>query len=88
MSTVFTLNPIKLNIISTKNTIKKTVVFIGIVPNEVKNELMKIESSGKYDIKNKNLSQKAKIGDYAVIMAKCEEALKKYPITFNETYIK
>tara|TARA_R110000796_G_scaffold208095_1_gene324355 strand:- start:684 stop:947 length:264 start_codon:yes stop_codon:yes gene_type:complete len=40
------------------------------------------------DIKNKNLSQKAKIGDYAVIMAKCEEALKKYPITFNETYIK
>lgn len=55
MSTVFTLNPIKLNIISTKNTIKKTVVFIGIVPNEVKNELMKIESSGKYDIKNKNL---------------------------------
>ena len=40
------------------------------------------------DIKNKNLSQKAKVGDYAVIMAKCEELLKKYPITFNETYIK
>ena len=51
MSTVFTTNPIKLNIISTKNTIKKTVVFIGIVPNEVKNELIKIET-GKYNPKH------------------------------------
>ena len=40
------------------------------------------------DIKNKNLSQKAKVKDYAVLMAECEEALKKYPITFNEVYIK
>jgi len=40
------------------------------------------------DIKNKNLSQKAKVEDYAVKMAQCEEALKKYPITFNEVYIK
>ena len=40
------------------------------------------------DIKNKNLSQKAKVKDYAVLMAECEEALKNYPITFNEVYIK
>ena len=40
------------------------------------------------DIKNKNLSQKAKIKDYQVMMARCEELLKKYPITFNEVYIK
>ena len=40
------------------------------------------------DIKNKNLSQKAKIKDYQVMMAKCEELLKKYPITFNEVYMK
>lgn len=50
MSTVFTTNPIRVNIISTKNTIKQTVVFIGIVPKEVQAELEKLE-------KNKTIKQ-------------------------------
>ena len=44
MSTIFTLNPIKLNLISINNKIKQTVVFIGIVPKDVKEELLKIEA--------------------------------------------
>jgi hypothetical protein len=55
MSTIFTINPIKINIISTKNVIKQTIVFIGNVPKEIKHDLMKIESSGNYNAKNKNL---------------------------------
>ena len=55
MSTIFTINPIKINIISTKNVIKQTIVFIGNVPKEIKHDLMKIESSGNYNVKNKNL---------------------------------
>ena len=55
MSTVFTLNPIKINLISTKNIINKTIIFIGTVPNEVKSALLKIEKSGKYNIKDKVL---------------------------------
>lgn len=57
MSTIFTLNPIKLNIISIKNRIKKTIVFIGTVPKDVRNELIKIESSGKYNPKNHILTK-------------------------------
>jgi hypothetical protein len=57
MTTVFTINPIKLNIISKKNTIKKTIVFIGIVPKEVKNELQKIESSQKFNVNNRILKK-------------------------------
>ena len=40
------------------------------------------------DIDNKNLSEKAKVNDYAVYMGQCEDSLKKYPITFNERFIK
>ena len=43
MSNVFTINPIKINIFSLKNTIKQTVIFIGIVPKEIKHELKQIE---------------------------------------------
>lgn len=50
MSTILTLNPIKLNLISINNTIKQTIVFIGIVPNDVKEELLKIETK-KYNKK-------------------------------------
>lgn len=57
MSTVFTLNPIKINLISSKNIVNKTIVFIGSVPNEVKSALLKIEKSGKYNIKDKVLSK-------------------------------
>ena len=52
MSTVFTLNPIKVNIISIRNAIKKTIIFIGVVPKDVRNELTKIESSGKHNSNN------------------------------------
>ena len=52
MSTVFTLNPIKVNIISIRNVIKKTIIFIGVVPKDVRNELTKIESSGKHNSNN------------------------------------
>ena len=54
MSTIFTLNPIKVNLISIKNTIKYTIVFIGVVPNDVKSELQKIESSKNSNIKSDN----------------------------------
>jgi hypothetical protein len=57
MSTVFTLNPIKLNIISIRNAIKKTIIFIGVVPKDVKNELTKIESSGKHNSNNSILTK-------------------------------
>ena len=52
MRTVFTLNPIKVNIISIRNAIKKTIIFIGVVPKDVRNELTKIESSGKHNSNN------------------------------------
>ena len=53
MSNVFTVNPIKINIINISNTIKKTVVFIGIVPKLVEKELQKIElNNGKYNKNN------------------------------------
>jgi hypothetical protein len=55
MSIIFTLNPIKINIININNSINKTIIFIGTVPKEVKSELLKIEASGKYDFKNKTL---------------------------------
>lgn len=54
MSTIFTVNPIKVNLISIKNTIKQTLVFIGIVPKEVESELIKIESSNVKNIKSNN----------------------------------
>ena len=57
MSTVFTLNPIKVNIISIRNVIKKTIIFIGVVPKDVRNELTKIESSGKHNSNNIILSK-------------------------------
>jgi hypothetical protein len=55
MSTVFTLNPIKINLISIKNVIKKTIVFVGIVPKDVRSELAKIENASKYNSNNKTL---------------------------------
>ena len=55
MSNIFTINPIKVNLISITNTIKQTLVFIGTVPNEVKNELQKIESSNNFKSENKIL---------------------------------
>lgn len=57
MSTIFTLNPIKINIISIKNTIKRTIVFIGIVPKNVQDELTKIEKTGKHNPKNPILTK-------------------------------
>jgi hypothetical protein len=54
MSTVFTNDPIKVNIISKKNTIKQTIIFIGIVPNDIKLELQKIESSDGKNVKSGN----------------------------------
>lgn len=54
MSNIFTVNPIKVNLISIKNTIKQTFVFIGIVPNNVKQELIKIEKSQIKNIKPNN----------------------------------
>lgn len=57
MSTIFTSNPIKLNIISSKNTIKQTIVFIGHIPKEVKHELIQIETSGNYNINNKTITK-------------------------------
>jgi len=51
MSSEFTLNPIKLNLISINNTIKQTIVFIGLIPKNVKEELIKIESNKKYNNK-------------------------------------
>jgi hypothetical protein len=57
MSTVFTLNPIKVNLISIKNVIKKTIVFIGIVPKDVRSELIKIENATKYNSNNKTLAK-------------------------------
>jgi hypothetical protein len=57
MSTIFTLNPIKVNIISIKNVIKKTIVFVGIVPNNVRLELIKLETTEIYNVKNKILSK-------------------------------
>lgn len=57
MSTVFTLNPVKVNIISIRNVIKKTIIFIGVVPKDVKNELTKIESSGKHNSNNSILTK-------------------------------
>jgi hypothetical protein len=57
MSTVFTLNPIKVNLISIKNVIKKTIVFVGIVPKDVRSELTKIENATKYNSNNKTLAK-------------------------------
>ena len=54
MSTIFTINPIKVNIISINNTIKQTIVFIGIVPKEIKSELQRIESSNGKNVKSGN----------------------------------
>lgn len=45
MTTVFTRDPIKVNLISVKNTIKQTIVFIGIVPTEVRKALEHLEST-------------------------------------------
>lgn len=45
MNNIFTINPVKVNLISIKNTIKQTLVFIGIVPQNVKQELIKLEKS-------------------------------------------
>jgi hypothetical protein len=57
MSTVFTNNPIKINLYAINNTIKKTIVFIGSVPKPVKSELSRIETSGKYSINNQILNK-------------------------------
>jgi hypothetical protein len=57
MSTIFTLNPIKVNLISIKNVIKKTIVFVGIVPKDVRSELLKLENTTKYNANNKTLSK-------------------------------
>ena len=54
MSTIFTTNPVRVNLISLNNTIKQTIVFIGIVPNNVKSELLKIEKTTSKNIKNEN----------------------------------
>jgi hypothetical protein len=43
MSNIFTLNPIKVNVISVKNVIQQTIMFIGIVPGDVKKELLAIQ---------------------------------------------
>jgi hypothetical protein len=55
MSTIFTVNPIKVNLISITNLIKQTLVFIGTVPPDVKSELQKIESSNSIKLENKIL---------------------------------
>ena len=55
MSTIFTVNPIKVNLISITNLIKQTLVFIGTVPPDVKSELQKIESSKSIKLENKIL---------------------------------
>ena len=54
MSTIFTTNPIRVNLISLNNTIKQTIIFIGIVPNNIKSELIKIEKTALKNIKNEN----------------------------------
>ena len=54
MSNIFTTNPIRVNIISINNTIKQTLLFIGIVPNDVKQELIKIEKNRGKNIPDKN----------------------------------
>ena len=58
MSNIFTINPIKVNIISIKNTIKQTLVFIGIVPDNVKKELEKIEKNQKKISSNNKILDK------------------------------
>jgi hypothetical protein len=55
MSNIFTLNPIKINLISIKNIINKSIIFIGTVPNDVKKELLKIENDGVFKANNKIL---------------------------------
>lgn len=45
MSNIFTTNPIKLNIISRNNKIKQTIIFIGIVPDDVKSAIKKIRKT-------------------------------------------
>ncbi len=47
MSTIFTTHPIKVNIISSKNVIKQTAIFVGIVPKEVRRELEKLQANRK-----------------------------------------
>jgi hypothetical protein len=55
MSNIFTLNPIKINLISIKNVINKSIIFIGTVPIDVKKELQKIEAGGVINKNNKSL---------------------------------
>ena len=43
MSNLFTVNPIKINVITKNNKIKQTIIFIGIVPDDVKNTIKKIK---------------------------------------------
>jgi len=57
MSNLFTLNPIKINLISKNNTIKQSIIFIGIVPTDVKSELLKAETDKNYTDKNKILQK-------------------------------
>jgi hypothetical protein len=57
MSNLFTLNPIKVNLISKSNTIKQSIIFIGIVPSDVKNELLKAETDKNYTDENKILQK-------------------------------
>ena len=42
MSNLFTVNPIKVNIVTKNNKIKQTIIFIGVVPDNVKNAIKKI----------------------------------------------
>ena len=48
MSNIFTNNPIKINIIDINKTITKTLIFLGTIPDNVNNEIMKIGKS-KYN---------------------------------------
>ena len=51
MSNIFTKNPIKINIISKTNVIKQTIIFIGLIDNNIKNILIDIEK--KYNSEKK-----------------------------------
>jgi hypothetical protein len=60
MPNIFIYNPIKLNIISSNNTIKKTIIFVGQIPKNVESELLKVKKmhdDGKKNLKNKTLEK-------------------------------